>query len=153
MGLVADAGQRGAHPGGALGHRPARVDRVGGEHVVVHVAQRLELAVEQDRLVEDQLVGVLGRLLEQVALGAEAGREAHHDLLARGVDGRVGDLREELLEVREQRRRLLGEHRQGEVVAHRADGLLRVARHRREQHAQVLLRVAERALTSVQRLV
>ncbi len=81
------------------------------------------------------------------------GREAHHDLLADRVDRRVGDLREELLEVGEQRGRLVGEDGQREVVAHRADRLGPVARHRREQHAQVLLGVAERALAGVQRLV
>ena len=47
----------------------------------------------------------LGALLEQVALGAEAGADAHHDVLADRVDRRVGDLGEELLEVVEQRRR------------------------------------------------
>ena len=90
---------------------------------------------------------------KQVALGAEAGREAHHDLLADRVDRRVGDLGEELLEVGEQRRRLVGEHGEREVVAHRADRLRGVDRHRREQHLQVLLGVAEGALAQVQRLV
>ena len=46
----------------------------------------------------------VGRLVEQVALGADAGADAHHDRLADRVDRRVGDLREELLEVVEQRR-------------------------------------------------
>ncbi len=117
------------------------------------VAQRLELAVEQDRLAQDQLVRVGRRLVEEVELGAEARSEAHHDLLADRVDRRVGDLREELLEVGEQRRGLVGEHGQREVVAHRADRLGPVARHRGEQHPQVLLGVAEGALAGVQRLV
>ncbi len=43
------------------------------------------------------------------------------ELLADGVDGRVGDLGEELVEVVEEVARLLGEHRQRRVVAHRAD--------------------------------
>ncbi len=96
---------------------------------------------------------MLGGLVEQVALVAQARGQAHHDFLANRVDRRVGDLREQLLEVGEQRRRLVGEHRQREVVAHRADRLGAVDRHRREQHPQVLLRVAERALAQVQRLV
>ena len=140
-------------PAGALGDRPGDVDRPRFVDVVVDVAQRLELAVEQDRLFEQQLVRVLGRLVEQVALVAQAGREAHHDFLADRVDRRVGDLREELLEVGEQRRRLVGEHRQREVVAHRADRLGAVDRHRRQQHPQVLLGVAEGALAQPQRLV
>ncbi len=117
------------------------------------MAQSLELAVEQDRLVKHQLVRVLGRLLEQVALGAQARRQAHHDFLADRVDRRVRDLGEQLLEVGEQRRRLVGEHRQRQIVAHRADRLGPLARHRREQHTQVLHRVAERALAQPQRIV
>ena len=131
--------QRLGHAGGARLERPRRVDRARREHVVVDVAQRLELAVEQDRLVEHELVRMLGRLVEEVLLRAEGRRQAHHDFLADRVDRRVGDLREQLLEVGEQRRRLVGEHGQREVVAHRADRLGAVARHRREQHAQVLL--------------
>jgi hypothetical protein len=96
-------------------------------------------------------MGVLRRLGEQVALGADAGAQRHDDRLARGVDRRVGDLREELLEVAEQRRALIGEDRQRGVVAHRADGLLARARHRSVQHAQVLLRVAEGELALAQR--
>ena len=49
--------------------------------------------------VDHELARVLGRLAEQVPLGADARRDAHHDRLARRVDRRVRDLREELLEV------------------------------------------------------
>ena len=73
------------------------------------------------------------RLVEQVALGADAGRHAHHDRLADRVDRRVGDLREELLEVGEQRRVAVAEHGQREVVAHRADRLLAARGGRRQQ--------------------
>jgi hypothetical protein len=65
----------------------------------------------------------------------------------------VRHLGEQLLEVGEQRRRLVGEHREREVVAHRADGLGAVDGHRRQQHPQVLLGVAERALAQVQGLL
>ena len=150
---AADALDRGAHPGGPLGDRPGDVDRLGFVDIVVDVSERLQLAVEQDRLFEQQLVCVLGRLVEQVALIAQAGREAHHDLLADRVDRRVGDLGEELLEVGEQRRRLVGEDRQRDVVAHRSDRLGAVGGHRCEQHPQVLLGVAERALAQAQGLV
>ena len=92
-----------------------------------------------------------GVSVEQVALGADAGAQRHDDRLADRVDRRVGDLREQLLEVAEQRRALIGEHRQRRVVAHRADRLLGRARHRRVQHAQVLLRVAEGELALPQR--
>ena len=51
-----------AHAVGAVVDRPRDVDRVRAEDLVVDVAQRLELVVAQDRLVEDELVRVLGRL-------------------------------------------------------------------------------------------
>ena len=102
--FAADPLDRPAHAGCALLGGPGDVERQRFVHVVLDVAKRLELAVEQDRLVEQELVRVLGGLLEQVALVAEARREAHHDLLADRVDRRVGHLREQLLEVREQRR-------------------------------------------------
>ena len=38
---------------------------------------------------EYKLVGVLGRLVEEVALGPEGRRETHHDLLADRIDRRV----------------------------------------------------------------
>ena len=60
--------------------------------------------VEQDRVVDHELPRVLGRLVEQVALGADARAHAHHDRLADRVDRRVRHLREELLEVRVEQR-------------------------------------------------
>ena len=95
---------------------------------------------------------VLGRLGEQVALAADGGRQRHDDVLADRVDRRVGDLREELLEVVEQRRPAVGEHGERVVVAHRADRLGPGRGHRRDQHAQVLLRVAEGELAQLRRL-
>jgi len=56
---------------------------------------------------------------------------------------RVGHLREELFEVVVQQLRLVREDREGRIVAHRADGLVAVARHRRHQDVQVFRRVAE----------
>ena len=79
--------------------------------------------VAQDRLRHHELVAVVGRLAEQVDLRADAGLEAHHDRLADRVDGRVGDLGEQLLEVGEQRRARVGHRGERHVVAHRAGGL------------------------------
>ncbi len=152
LGLGAHAVERLQHALGPVGDRPRDVERVGAEDLGVDLAQLLQLGVAQDRRLHAELVGVLGRLVEQVLLGADAGRHAHHHGLADRVDRRVGDLREELLEVGEQQRRLLREHGQRRVVAHRADRLLALRRGRREQDAQVLLGPAERALQRGQRL-
>ena len=73
-------------------------------------------------------------------------------LLADAVDRRVGDLREELLEVVVEQPRLVRQHGERRVVAHRAHGLDAVACHRREHDALVLERVAERDLALQQRV-
>ena len=80
------------------------------------------------------------------------GLQAHHHALADRVDRRVGDLREQLLEVGEQRRLAVGQHRQRGVVAHARHRLLALGGHRRDDHPQVLLRVAEGQLLGAQRL-
>src|SRR2546430_6234884 len=48
--------------------------------------------------------------------------DAHHDRLADGVDRRIRHLREQLLEVRVEKRLALREDGEGRVVPHRADG-------------------------------
>ena len=103
------------------------------------VAELLELAAAQHRVRDHELARVLGRLGEQVALGADARGDAHHDRLADRVDRRVRHLREQLLEVRVEERLAAGEDGERRVVPHRADRLLRVARERREDRLHVLL--------------
>ena len=120
---------------------------------MVDLAQPLELVVQEDRVRDHELARVLGRLVEEVPLRADARGDAHHDLLADRVDRRVRHLREELLEVRVEERLAVGEHRQWQVVAHRADGLLGVPRERREDDLHVLLRVAEGELEAAERLL
>ena len=140
--------------------RPSAPSAAGHVVSIVHdlntseldAAQLLELAVEQDRVVDHELARVLGRLVEQVALGADARAHAHHDRLADRVDRRVRHLREELLEVRVEERLAAGQHGERRVVAHRADRLLGVPRERREDRLHVLLRVAEEQLPRAQRL-
>ena len=85
-------------------------------------------------------LGVAARRLRWAPIAVAQG---HDELLADGVDRRVGDLGEKLLEVAEQGRALVAEDRQGGVVAHRADRLRAGPGHRRQQHLEVLLGVAE----------
>ena len=148
----ADALDGGLEPAGpsATGHVVSIVRA--SEDVGVDLAQPLELVVAQDRVRDHELARVLRRLVEQVALGADARLDAHHDRLADRVDRRVRHLREQLLEVRVEERLPVGEDRERQVVAHRADRLLGVPRERREDHLHVLLRVAERELAPAQRL-
>ena len=90
-------------------------------------------------------------IAEQVRPRTDERHERHHELFADRVDRRVGHLREQLLEVVVEDLRPVRQHRQRGVVAHRADRLLAVHRHRRQDHLQVFLRVAERLLAVEQR--
>jgi hypothetical protein len=142
-GLGADLLEAALHAHRALGDRPGHVDGARLEHRVVDLAELLQLRTAQQGLGHHELVAVVRGLAEQIDLGTDDCLQAHHDRLADRIDGGVGDLREQLLEVGEQRRAHVGHHRQRGVVAHRARGLGGVARHRRERHAQVLLGPAE----------
>ncbi len=95
---------------------------------------------------DPQLPAMERRLLEQVLLRADGGLGRGHHLFANRIDRRIGDLREKLLEIIEQRLRPVREHRQRRVGAHRAHRLLRVHRHRRHDDPEILEGVAERLL-------
>ncbi len=99
------------------------------------------------------LTARLGLRLQQIALGPDRRAHRRHELLADRVERRIRHLREQLLEVVEQQPRLVRQHGQRRVGAHRADRLLAVDGHRPDQHAQVFLRVAERLLPLQHRFV
>ncbi len=89
--------------------------------------------------------------VEQVRPRPDDRDQAHDQLLADRIDRWVGHLREVLLEIGEQELGLVGQRRDRRVVAHGADRLLALGRHRRHQDAQVFLGVAERLLAIEQR--
>ena len=95
---------------------------------------------------QQDLAARAGLGLEQVGLGADGGRQRGDQLLADGVERRVGHLGEELGEVVVEEAGAVREHGDGGVGAHRADGLGAGARHRRQDDPQLLGRVAEQAL-------
>ena len=96
------------------------------------------LGVGQDGPRQAELAAALRLGLEEVPLRPQGGLGRGDQLLPDRVDGRVGDLREQLLEVAEQRLRPVGQHRQRRVVPHRADRPDGVAGHRHQVDAQVL---------------
>jgi hypothetical protein len=102
LGLPAQGGERLLHPGLAGGDREEGGERGGARPLVAKGPDLLELRVREHGLVYKDAPAVLGRLVEEVLLGPEAHLERHDELFAQGVYGRVGDLREVLLEVREQ---------------------------------------------------
>ena len=118
-----------------------------------HAAQLLQIAIGEDRMRQLQRVAVLRRLVEDVALGADVAGERHHHLFADRVDRRIGDLREQLLEVVEQRLRLVGQARQRRVGAHRADRLFALDGHGRRGTSGCLRRCSRRRAGAQERVV
>ena len=115
---------------------------------------RSRSSLRQDRLVHLEPLDLGGAFeVEQVRPRPDERDQAHDQLLADRIDRRVRHLREVLLEVGVQQLGLVRQHRDGRVVAHRADRLLARVRHRRHQELQALLRVAERLLQIEQRHV
>ena len=91
--------------------------------------------------------------LQQVGLGSDIAFEGHDHLLADRVDGRVGDLRETLLEVVVEHPRLVGERRERCVVAHRPQRIAAFAHQVEEHELHGLGGVAERLHPLDQRLL
>ena len=106
-----------------------------------------ELVVVDDGEGQHDLSAVRRRDLQEIALGPDHGGERGHDLLADGIQRRVGDLGEGLLEVVEEQPRTRRQGGHGGVGAHGADRLRAADRHRRQDEAELLLGVAEGLLT------
>ena len=121
--------------------------------VVVDVQDLGQLVVVDDR--ERQVHLPAGRRggLQQVLLRAEGATQAGDQLLADGVQRRVGHLREQLPEVVVEQPRAVGQGGDRGVGAHRADRLGAGRGHRRHQDAQLLLGVAEEHLPADDGLV
>ena len=157
LGAHAERVERLLEAGGAVLGRPGGVEDARLEMPVADLgdgADLLQVRVGEDRLAHLQPLEPRGAFeVEQVRPRPDDRDEAHDQLLADRIDRRVGHLREVLLEIGEQQLRLVGQRRDRRVVAHGADRLLALRRHRRHQDAQVLLRVAEGLLAIEQRQV
>ena len=92
-------------------------------------ADTLELLlVEQRALQANQLASRAG-VLEQVAVVAQVERGRGDHMLAKGVDGRVRDLSEQLIEIVVEGARLLGQAGQRRIDAHRGERRLALLGH------------------------
>ena len=127
--------------------------RRGPERRIVQMQELGQIVVRDDRRVDLDVVArpCIGR--EQVGLGSQGRTHVGDQLLADGVERRIGHLGEELLEIVVEQPRAIREHRERRVGAHRADRLCPVPDHRREDYPQVLLGEAEGALPGAQRLL
>src|SRR6266849_9070847 len=95
-------------------------------------------------------VAILGIFRENVALASDIADERHHDLFANRVNGRIRDLREELLEIVEQRLWPVRETSERRIRPHGTNRLLALRSHRAEDHPQVLIAVTKRTLPAKQ---
>ena len=98
----------------------------GMEALAIERRDALELVLGEDGVVQAEELAVLAGVLEHVAVVAQVEHGRSHEALAQRIDGRVGDLREELVEVVEERARVAGEHGERNVGAH--GGQRRLAR-------------------------
>ena len=96
------------------------------EALAVERRDALELVLGEDGVIQAEELAVLTRILEHVAVVAQVEHGRRHEALTQRVDRRVGDLREELVEVVEERARVAGEHGERNVGAH--GGQRRLAR-------------------------
>ena len=153
LGFRAQAVERLGESGGALGNAErGRQSPRAQAHSGTQMPQLLEVGVRQDRQRRLDHVRMIGLFVEQVSLRADISHRGHHQLFANRIDGRIGHLRKELLEIAEQQLRAFGKARQGNIDAHRADGLDAGFGHGSQQNALVLQGIAERALAPQQRL-
>ena len=139
----AEIRERAAQPVAAVGHLVEHRKRLGLESRLVDPSNGFQLGIAQDRSVQTKQARVLGCLFEQVLLVAERRIERHHRPLADRIDRGVRDLREALLEIVEEQPRTIGEAGERGVLAHRAQGLLALGRHRAHQESDVFERVSE----------
>ena len=141
-GLQPDLDEAFGHALGPVGHRPGGVQAVHVEADVGVQDQLLQALRVHHEALELQQVGGRRLFLQDRRTGSEQGPQRHDRRLADRVDGRVGDLREALLEVLVDRPGPPGEDRQLGVVTHGGDGLLARRRHRTEDRDLLLLGVA-----------
>ena len=141
-GFVADRVEPLPHPGRAFRSRKEQRDGFRDDSRLIESLDPRAFGVGDHRRFQPQEPTLLRLRVEQVPLAADRRDHRRDDLLANGVERRVGDLREELLEVVGEQLRSVGEHGQRRVVAHRTDRLGTVGGHRSDDHLQILERVA-----------
>ena len=133
--------------------RKQRVHARAGEPLEAIAKDRRELPVAEHRTVKLDLAAMPRTRREEIALRPEQSAQGHHQRLADGIDGRIGHLGEELLEIGVEQLGSFAQHRERAVVAHRAERLLALRRHRREEQAKILPRVAVQSLDGRARVI
>ncbi len=156
-GLRAQRSETGFDALTAPGRRIADVQLIGPEfatRLLTDRAQPRHICKIENRLRDLQPHGRIDRVdIEEVRLGPDKGHQRHHNLFANRVDGRVGDLRKQLAEIVVEKLVLAREHRQGRVVAHRANALLTRSGQGIQQELEIFLGVPKGLLAVKQRRI
>ena len=121
------------------------------ESFPVQVADPRQVRIGQDRMLQLDQPRLRRAFAQNVRTVSQKRHQRHHQLLADRVNRRIGDLGKQLFEIPVEQLRLLAQHRQGLVAAHRADRLRPFRRHRIQKNADVFPRVAEPPLLRRQR--
>src|SRR5690606_36897612 len=132
-GFAAQPLERAPQTAVAVRFREGDIDDARLPALVIDMAQRRQFFIGQNRVRYAQAVRVLLGLLQQVALRTDITLERHHHFFANRIDRRIGDLREQLLEIVVNHSRLVGQARERAVVAHRIDRVAQLL-HQRQQH-------------------
>ena len=148
--------ERRLHAGGSFFDRVTEAEPLGAKgmvDVVLDPAQLFQRNVGQDGVLDlETLVGSARIEVEEVGPGPDQGNQRHDQFLPDGVDGRVGDLREVLLEIVVEHLGAVREHCRGDISAHRSDRILAGGGHRLDEELDVFPGVPKRLLGVEERL-
>ena len=113
------------------------------ENAGIDAADFFELMVAQNGMFKRH--GVTGQRVfsQQIGVAADEAGEGHDQSFPDGVDGRVGDLGEQLFEIAAQVLWLVAEYGQRNIGPHRADGFLTVEAHRGDEVIEVFGGITE----------
>ena len=103
----------------------------------------------QDGMIDLQHGAVAAFFLQKITVRADIDGRVGHDLFPQGVDGRIGHLGKQLLEIVEQELMSLGEHGQRSVMSHGKGGLHSVFRHGKDLVLHILIGIAEHLVEPV----
>jgi hypothetical protein len=119
------------------------LEGLGLEDAGVDAADLFQLVVAEHGMFEGYAVAGQGIFFQQVGVAADEAGEGHDQSFPDGIDGRVGDLGEELFEIAAEVLGLVAEHGQGNVGAHGAERFFAVEGHRCDEVVEVFGGIAE----------
>ena len=131
------------------GERQQKRKRLRAQARLVERGDFYQVRSSQNRIVDFQNAAVGTLCAKKVAVRSDINRGVSDNFFAQGVDGRICDLREKLLEVRVKARVLVAHASERSVNAHRACRLARGLCHRENHFVKVFVVPAKSAVKLV----